>query len=152
MDKAAWERIFVTRKQIVDLISTLTIEQINTIPEGFKNNVGWNFGHIIATQQRLCYKNCDLPYTIPEAFIDKYSKGTAPTEDISQEELNEILRFSETSLAQLQSDYESGLFKTYNAYQTSFGVMLSDIDRAIGFIPVHEGLHLGVCMSIKKLV
>ena len=152
MNNASWERIFVTRKQITDLVSTLSIEQLNTIPEGFKNNIGWNFAHILASQQRLCYRNSGLSYTLPEEFIDKYSKGTAPTAPITLEELDLIHAYSAQSLEKLKSDYEAGIFKTYDAYKTSFGVLLSDIDTAMGFIPVHEGLHLGICMAIKKLV
>jgi hypothetical protein len=35
------------RMQFVHLLNGLTIEQLNKIPEGFNNNLIWNFGHLL---------------------------------------------------------------------------------------------------------
>jgi hypothetical protein len=40
----------------------------------------------------------------------------------------------------------------FQEYETSFGVKLNNIKDAIGFIPVHEGLHFGVSKAMKKII
>jgi hypothetical protein len=37
-------------------LSGYNLDQLNTIPEGFNNNLIWNIGHIIVSQQLLVYK------------------------------------------------------------------------------------------------
>ena len=45
-----------SRKIISQLLQDFTLEQLNTIPEGFNNNIIWNIGHIVVVQQMLVYK------------------------------------------------------------------------------------------------
>lgn len=47
-------------------------------------------------------------------------------------------------------DYERGLFREFKAYQTSYGAKLKDIEQALQFNNVHEGLHLGYMMALRK--
>ena len=50
----------------------------------------------------------------------------------------------------MEEDYHKGVFKTYNEYTTSYNVTLNNIEKAIMFNNVHEGLHLGYIMALKK--
>ena len=52
----------------------------------------------------------------------------------------------------LEEDYNNGVFTSYKEYPTSTGFVLDSMDTAITFNNFHESLHLGVIMSIKKLV
>jgi hypothetical protein len=54
--------------------------------------------------------------------------------------------------AYLREDYQHGVFKSYKEYPTSYGFELKSIDDAIIFNNVHESLHLGTIMALKKLV
>ena len=45
-----------TRSNIAKLVEGLSIEQLNHIPEGFNNNLAWNIGHILVTQELLIYR------------------------------------------------------------------------------------------------
>jgi len=44
----------------LEYFDNYTLEQLNKIPEGFSNNLIWNIGHIIVTQQVLIYKLSNL--------------------------------------------------------------------------------------------
>ncbi|MDN3670045.1 DinB family protein [Echinicola jeungdonensis] len=70
--------IIQTRKNFINLISDLDIDQLNQIPEGYNNNIIWNFGHIIVTQQLLCNKFSGLPLLIDEDILDAFRKGSKP--------------------------------------------------------------------------
>jgi hypothetical protein len=50
----------------------------------------------------------------------------------------------------LDRDYQEGIFRHYVPYKTSYGVELNNIDDAIIFNNIHEGLHLGYMMAMVK--
>ena len=54
---------------------TLTIEELNKIPEGFNNNIIWNFGHVIVSQQIICYKLSNQPLKVSDEYVNKICKG-----------------------------------------------------------------------------
>ncbi|WP_139957072.1 DinB family protein [Flavicella sediminum] len=140
------------RALMLKLIDGLTIEQLNNIPKGFKNNIAWNIGHLVVTQQLLCYKLSGLPCAISEEMINAYRKGAAPEKVITAEEFDEIKALFVSLPVQFEKDYEAGIFKDYNEYTTSVDVTLSDIVSATGFNTFHEGIHLGVILALRKLV
>ena len=45
--------LLATRNNLIQLIDSLTTEQLNKIQEGFSNNIIWNFVHNIVTKQLL---------------------------------------------------------------------------------------------------
>ena len=77
LDKSI-DTILATRKLFIKLIENLSIEQLNKVPEGFNNNIIWNFAHVVVTQQIICYKLSGLPLKIDEKYLPLYSKGTKP--------------------------------------------------------------------------
>lgn len=148
----ALEILKITRNNILKNFEGLSIEELNRVPDGFNNNLIWNLGHVIATQQLLCYGLSRNKTFVSSEIIDAYRKGTKPTDLVSEEAFNELKKLSEASLVQMQKDYAAGLFKEYKAYPTSFGVTLSEIEEAIMFNNVHEGMHLGYCIALRKVV
>ena len=55
MTRNVFKYIRRNRELFLELVNSLSIEQLNKIPEGFNNNIAWNFGHIVVTTQTLCY-------------------------------------------------------------------------------------------------
>jgi len=51
-----------------------------------------------------------------------------------------------------QSDYKAEVFKEYRNYMTSTNIELCNIEEALAFSAYHDGIHLGVILSIMKLV
>jgi hypothetical protein len=148
----ALEILKITRNNIQNTFDGLSIEELNRIPEGFNNNLIWNFGHVVATQQLLCYGLSGNKTFVSAEIIDAYRKGTKPTGFVSEETYKELIELSEAALNQMEKDYASSLFKEYKSYATSYGTTLSDIEEAIMFNNVHEGLHFGYCIALKKVI
>ncbi|GAB3646371.1 DinB family protein [Echinicola sediminis] len=142
--------IIKTRENFINLINGLSIDQINTIPEGFNNNIAWNFGHTLVTQQLLCYKFSGLPLLIEEELVEKFRKGTKPELPITEKELEQLKVLALSTLESLKNDLVIGSFKEYNEYTTSFGVTLSNIADAVNFNGIHEAMHLGYAKAIKN--
>ena len=142
----------LTRANILKAVEGFTLTQVNTIPTKYSNNLAWNLGHVVATQQLLLYGLSDLPMHLEPEFIAKYRKGSRPEKDIDQTEWNLIVDSFESTRIQAKLDYENGLFKTFKQYETSYGMVLNSIEEAITFNNVHEGLHYGSILAIRKLV
>lgn len=145
-----WEK---NRQNIyVDFFDKYTLEQLNKIPTGFSNNLIWNLGHIVVTQQLLIYKMSDVPVRVSETLIETYRKGTQPRTTTTQEEVNELKALWFSLVEQTKKDVAEGLFTSYNEYVTSAGFRLTSAQEAMQFVNYHEGLHLGMMMNIRKFV
>jgi hypothetical protein len=140
------------RKNMLALLEPYSLEQLNRISTGFKNNLIWNFGHVIVSHQILCYKFSGLPAAIPESIIDQFKKGTIPAKPVSEKELEELKAIAVETVEIFQRDYKMGIFKKYQGYQSHYGVRINSIEDAIVFNNTHEGLHLGYVMAMRKLI
>ena len=130
-----------------------SLEDLNKIPEGFNNNIIWNIGHIVVTQQLLAYKLSGLPMAVNDDLINKYRKDSKPGAFVSQEEVDEIKTLLLASAEKLEADYKSGIFKNYQEYTVSTtGNTLKNIDDALQFILFHEGMHLGYVLALVRAV
>lgn len=141
-----------SRKIVSQFLDNYSLEQLNKIPEGFKNNLIWNIAHIVVTQQLLVYKFSGLPMMVSDELVQKYMKGTKPELDASQDEVDEIKSLLSKTVDQTKEDYDNGIFKNYQEYPTSTGFVLKNVKDAMAFNNFHEGLHIGILMSLRKLV
>ncbi|HAO14170.1 MAG TPA: damage-inducible protein DinB [Tenacibaculum sp.] len=141
-----------SREIVVNMIDGLTIDQLHLVPEGFNNNIAWNVAHLVVTQQLLHYELSGLPCLIPDELIDSHRKGTRPSECFSQKEFQEVKELLIGLPDTLREDYRAGIFNSYEEYETSTGYVLRSLDHAIAFNNLHEGIHLGIVMAMKKLV
>lgn len=150
--KQAFEILKIGRKNQLGVIKNLTLDQLNVIPQGFNNNLIWNLGHLVVTQQLLCYKLSGLPLNVEEKMVTNFAKGSLPSPNFERSDLELIKEKSESLPDLLESDYYQGLFKSFTKYPTSFGYELNSIEDAILFNNVHEGIHLGYLMALKRAV
>ena len=141
-----------SRKIVSQFLDNYSLEQLNKIPNGFKNNLIWNIAHIVVTQQLLVYKFSGLPMMVSDELVQKYMKGTKPELDATQADVEEIKTFLAKTIDQTKEDYDNGIFKNYQEYPTSTGFVLRNVEDAMVFNNFHEGLHIGIMMSLRKLI
>jgi hypothetical protein len=146
------ERIKKIRSFLIDLVSDLSVEQLNEVPPGFNNNIIWNIGHLIAVQQSACYTRAGIKPVVDEKLTMLYKPGTKPEQHIAANEADIIKKLLLSSLDLFDSDYKNNLFTNYISWTTRYGVELSDIEDVVQFLMYHEGLHSGSVISLKKLV
>ncbi len=139
-----------TRKNALEIAKSLSLEEINKIPAGFNNNVAWNLGHLIASQQILCYKLSGLPMYISSDFAARYAKGSKPEGPISRQDLEEIRSNMSEHISKLESDLNNNRFTEFTPYETSYGIRLENIRETLQFMKMHEALHLGYIMAQKR--
>jgi uncharacterized damage-inducible protein DinB len=145
-------RLRKTRNVVLKLISDLSIEQLNKVPGSFNNNIVWNFAHLMASQQGLCYIRAGVKPIVNEQHIASYKGGTKPEKTVDATELEKMKLLFLSSIDQLEKDYENKLFANYQPFTTALGVEINNIDEAMNFLFFHEGLHTGYMMALKRLV
>ena len=150
--KNHFDLIRVTRNNALKLSNSLNINQLNKIPEGFRNNIAWNIAHMAVTMELLCYGLSGLPMHLDNEQITAFRKGSSPEMEMTQRDFDLFCSKLESGVDQLEADYKSGLFKEFKVYPTSYGVTLHSVEEAINFNYVHEALHLGYIMALRKLV
>jgi hypothetical protein len=144
-------RIWETSRGLYQsFLDNYSLEQLNTIPQGMSNNLIWNMGHIIVSQQKLVYALSGLPMHISDSLFEKYQNGSRPNGKTSQIEVDEIKKLLSEMVEKTKVDFESGVFKEFHPYQTKTGFYLGTLKEAMEFNNYHEGIHLGIMMTIKK--
>lgn len=142
----------ITRNNILNAIQDLSVNQFNKIPEGYNNNIIWNVGHILITAQILVYKLSGTDTHVSNEMIEEFRKGTMPKENYTQEDIDEIKSLMITTIDMLEKDYQLNHFNDYQEYTTSYNITLRSTEDAIIFNNVHEALHLGYIMALKKVI
>ena len=140
------------RELIFSLIDNLSDEQLLIIPSGYKNNILWNIGHILITQQSLHYFLSRLEMYISREMMQTFRTGTSPTDWKTQPDIDEIKKLFLELPVKLAEDYEKGIFKDYRPYKTSVGVSLENFEEALAFNHFHEGTHTGIILGIMKQI
>ena len=140
------------RRQMAGLMKSLSQEQMLFIPDGFDNNIAWNFGHIVYTQESIIYRLADAPTVTNDTHRALFSMGTSPADWQETPDLTEVRELLKQTGMKLRSDYEAGLFTNFREYKTSTGFSVANVEQAIAFVNFHEGLHLGTILSIRNFL
>ena len=142
----------ISRKVVSQFLENYTLEQLNTIPHGYSNNLIWNIGHIIVVQQMLVYNLSGLPMMVSSEMIEKYKKGTRPEHNADQNEIDEMKRLLSATIDHSEVDFTNKIFKTYQEFTTMSGFTIKSAEDAMVFNYYHEGVHTGIMMQIRKFI
>ena len=147
----AIDQLIHIRAVIGRLISDVSEEALFRVPPGFSNHIAWNAGHVVATQQILHYVLSGLEPQIPGELIDRYRKGTGPA-TADRQSYASVIAFLNQAPERFLEDYENGAFTSFNRYETSTGIILMSIEDAIVYNNMHEGMHAGYIMAMKRVL
>jgi hypothetical protein len=138
------------RQLTQDLVSDLTADEWTRIPPGYRNNLLWNLGHVTWAQQGLCYRLAGVEPRLPQHYKNWFSKGKEPATWADTPDPEEIKAAHGNAWKDLEKDLANGHFGTFSPYTTGVGVHLATHAEAIAFNNVHEGIHLGIMIRLKK--
>jgi hypothetical protein len=138
------------RTLLLKLIEKFSLDQLNTVPKGYRNSIFWNVAHTIVTQQLLVYGLSNTSLLVDSELVKSYKKDSKTVHEATEEELALIKTLLFSTIEQTKIDYDNGVFKNYTPYMTSLNVTLSTVDEAISFNAFHEGIHLGYILAMKN--
>ncbi|GGE68401.1 DinB family protein [Pedobacter psychrotolerans] len=146
--------IINSRKAFIQLVESLSIEQLNKIPDGFNNNIIWNFGHIVVSTQTLCYVRTGiLEDASTVKFNEFYKKDTRPTYTVTADEVAELKALALASIEKIKEDYSNGSFSNITPFTTAtYGVELKSIEEVLTTTVGHDNVHFGYALALKKLI
>lgn len=150
----AFKFIIDTRKVFIRLIDSLSLEQLNKVPEGFNNNIIWNFGHIVVSTPILCYVRSGVWKDSSKIkFAATYAKGTKPTHEIGEAEVKELKDLALSSIQQLEEDYKAGKLSLDSPFETStYTAEVKSIEDIIIMTAGHDNIHLGYAMAQNRII
>lgn len=150
------EKLFETalfaRRSMLKILEQRSYEELVKIPENFRNSIFWNIAHLLVTQQLLFYKLSGHELRIDKDMVTKYGKGSMANEDVLESDIQYVKDHLLKAMSETQKDYNKGLFIDFKSYMTSTGIELKSIEDVIKFNTFHDGIHLGIVLSLMKIV
>lgn len=147
-----FKRLATARAFTMQALTGLTEEQWTSIPEGFSNNLLWNAGHIAATQSRLLYTLSGLPLPMPVELVEMTGRGSSPKDWPVPPNPEKVMGVLEQLVPQVIEDNRADKFTQFTPVELRPGVSVDSFDDAVLFCILHEGIHIGMIMALKKLV
>ncbi len=141
-----------SRNLHLKVLNSLTLEQLNKVPDGFKNSLFWNFAHIVVTQQLLVYKLSGSDTIVSEEWIELYKKGSVFTKEASNEDLLLLKELLVKTIDKTENDLQNNSLKPITPYMTSTGYELKTLEDVFQFLNFHEGIHFGYILAMKKAI
>lgn len=150
---ALFETALTFRQHLLLQLEKIDDDQLDVIPEGFSNSIRWNLAHLVVTPGLLTYRLAgeEVPLISTE-FIDSAKKGSCPddlslNEDFGFKHLSELLV---ETVKQGQRDFEDLSQKSFKAYETSTGYVISDLPSALSYSNIHDGMHIGTMKAMLR--
>ncbi|MHC0036272.1 DinB family protein [Pseudoneobacillus sp. C159] len=137
------------RSYILGVVDSVTTEQAEVVPSGFKNNIRWNLGHIYLDQYLWIQAVTKEKAAVPEQYQAWFGYGSSPAnfsnETPSFEELKELLRDQPRRIKEM---YGHRLEEEFAPTEMGMFTIEQVLIRTI----FHEGMHLQTILDIKKLL
>ncbi|MDQ0243527.1 hypothetical protein J2S09_001072 [Bacillus fengqiuensis] len=149
------EQTIIHHMETVRKITERTMEKMpeeisDIIPDGFNNNIRWNFGHIAFVQEKLVFGLLGKEMGLPENYEQLFGAGTKPTEweetPPSFAEIAMILTEQKTRI----KDFIQGRLheKLPTPFTNRSGIKFYTVGEVFLFSFYHEALHIE---TIKRL-
>ncbi len=146
------EILRASRTRLLRLIETIDYEILFKIPEGFNNNIIWQIGHCITSQQRHMYMRSGLPMHISKEFMELFKIGSSPYSWKTAPDVNEVKHLLLDTVNQLELDLESRLFVNYEPFELPIGFQIKNHIQALQAANYHEAEHSGTIFTYLKLL
>ena len=148
----ASEILRASRIRLRQLIDKSNHEILFKIPEGFNNNIIWQIGHCITSQQRHMYMRSGLPMHITKEFMESFKIGSSPNSWKINPDVNQVKQLLIETVDLLESDLKSRKFVNYQPFELPIGFHVKNHLQALQAAIYHEAEHSGVIFTYLKLL
>ncbi len=151
------EHVFVyikeTRRALRAVVDGLDTDTLNRIPEGFNNNIIWNFGHIYVATLGLAYVRTGVDKAKDIPYHRKYAKGSKPEQYVDDNEIAFLKEHVFSSIDALEADYKNNVFQHIEPFATeTYGRTMTSIEEVITCTLAHDNFHFGYVKALQKAV
>ncbi|MBO9596973.1 MAG: DinB family protein [Cohnella sp.] len=151
-----FDQLAKARSLTLKAMDGVTEEMADRIPEGFRNHIRWNLGHLYVVQERFAFQYVGLPLHMPDGFKEQFEYGTtplSPPENATPPTLPELEALLRDQSRRIQDALSHRMQETVDPpYTTSAGFVLGSLEQLLSFNLYHEGMHVSVIRFYKKLL
>lgn len=137
--------------QTVEQISKKYANDIDTLPEGYNNNLRWHLGHIVTIMDQLGNLPAGEKSMLPPEYSASFANGTSP-DDWNDEtpSLEEITTALKEQPEQLQERFAGRLADPLPQVFSLSGVDFDTVGSLLAFNYYHEGMHYGQISGMMR--
>jgi hypothetical protein len=147
-------QLYIVRSITEDLLEKTPKEILDIIPDGFNNNIRWNFGHITFIQEKLVFGLSYEELSLPNSYQKYFSAGTKPNNSLTG--VPSITEIAVELANQKERVREYLLENTHKTlpvpYTNKMGVTFYTFLDALLFSFYHEAIHVQTIKDIKKVI
>lgn len=137
------------REWILDTFDKVSVEDMTKIPEGFKNNIHWQLGHVAGMMELPTAALTDSKTDDSKRYQKYFGYGTSPDDfDDETPSLDEIKALLEGQVPRLEDIEEERLEEDL---PREFMGMTKRYEQ-LSFMILHESLHAGKIQEMAKLI
>ncbi|MBB6674706.1 DinB family protein [Cohnella nanjingensis] len=156
MGSYLFDQLHFVRGQTLKFMEGISEDEADRIPEGFRNSLRWQFGHIYVVLERFAFQSLGLPLHRPNGFKELFEYGTSPLDAPSSArvptlpELETLLR---GQIERIRETLGHRLEETIDPpYRTSAGMRLASPEQFLSFNLYHEGMHISMIKVYRRLL
>ena len=154
MEQLLFQHMETVRTITNNTIKKIPEDMVHIIPEGFNNNIHWNFGHIAYTQEKLVYVVQGEEIGLPKEYEEYFAAGTKPSEwkgtpptiaDISLVLAEQPERIKKAMAGNLQKELPT-------PFTNKAGITFYSVGETFLFSFYHEALHIEAIKRIYRSI
>lgn len=130
----------------------LTNEQLLAVPDGLENSILWHLGHLFHSHCSMTYGNCGIDSPSPDNYADLFKGGTKPADWSDTPSVEEVTANFNGIMEKIVGDYTAGKFESFKSVELAPGMNLDSIEDALGFVLIHESVHHGNIITMRRLL
>lgn len=153
MEQAIWRQLEFVRTQTLKLAASLPEEKVLVVPQGFRNHILWNLGHLALVTDKYAFTFTGRTSELPAIYQELFANGTSPLEWTSASpSLNDILTVLEAQPERVKTVLAGQLEEPIEPYTTSSGYRIETVGQLINFTTYHEGMHFSMIKFYNKII
>ncbi|MCY9658548.1 DinB family protein [Paenibacillus chondroitinus] len=155
MEHFLFRQLAFVRNQVLQAVEGISEETADQIPNGFRNSIRWQLGHIYVVMERYAFQYMELPVQIPQGFKEQFEYKTSPLttpSDIVVPTLSELKFLLKNQIERISGELGDRLQDNVTPYTTSAGMKLESLEQFLSFNLYHEGMHFSVIKIYKVLL
>ncbi|WP_410512277.1 DinB family protein [Paenibacillus sp. BR2-3] len=154
MQHYLFDQLAFVRAQISKVMKGVTEELADQIPQGYRNSIRWQLGHIYVVCERFAFQYIGMPLHLPEGYKELFENGTSPLTaptSIPLPSLQELAFLLQEQQERIRNGLGHQMQVKVPPYTTSGGMTMETPEQFLSFDLFHEGMHLSVIKMYKKV-
>lgn len=147
----AFSAFTFARSATMHVLGSAAANQIDTIPDGFKNSIRWNAGHVLVIAESVLRHSEYYERVLPSYYKTLFNKGTSPADWTDKPPtVKEISEQSIRQLAAAQSLFASHENSPLTKVFELRGQTFTTVPDLFSFLSFHEGMHYSTANWLLK--